>query len=399
MKHYVKKGMGIALSIGVSSVALASHSVSIANLQAFTGPIESLVVNMSLSAELAATEASESGKFHEGATINVVRGDSMCIDADAATAEAERLINSENVIGIMGPNCSGVTTAVVNNVTAPLGVVNISPSATSPALSTIEDNGFFFRTAPSDARQGEVLATIAMHKGISQVAVTHGNDDYGKGLADAFIASYTALGGEVTASAAHEANKADYSADVAALSAAGSSTLAVFGYVEGGGTSVVTAALDTGAFDNFIFADGMIGDTLTNAGGALLNGSWGTMPGGGGAAADKWTAVGEAGGVAMGGPFLGESYDAMALIILAAQAADSTDRAAIQAQVMNVANAPGEKIYAGELGKALSLLATGTDIDYVGATGVEFNDVGEVKGSYEQKEIIDGSFTTVATHQ
>jgi branched-chain amino acid transport system substrate-binding protein len=244
-------------------------------------------------------------------------------DADAATAEAERLINSENVIGIMGPNCSGVTTAVVNNVTAPLGVVNISPSATSPALSTIEDNGFFFRTAPSDARQGEVLATIAMSKGITQVAVTHGNSDYGKGLADAFIASYTALGGEVTASAAHEANKADYSADVAALSAAGSSTLAVFGYVEGGGTSVVTAALDTGAFDNFIFADGMIGDTLTNAGGALLNGSWGTMPGGGGAAADKWTAVGEAGGVAMGGPFLGESYDAMALIILAAQAADS----------------------------------------------------------------------------
>ena len=60
----------------------------------------------------------------------------------------------------------------------------VSPSATSPALTTIEDNGYFFRTAPSDARQGEVLADIVKEKGIDEVAVTYTNNDYGKGLAD-----------------------------------------------------------------------------------------------------------------------------------------------------------------------------------------------------------------------
>ena len=58
----------------------------------------------------------------------------------------------------MGADCSGVTGAIANNVAIPNGVTMISPSATSPALTDIDDNGYFFRTAPSDARGGEILA-------------------------------------------------------------------------------------------------------------------------------------------------------------------------------------------------------------------------------------------------
>ena len=58
----------------------------------------------------------------------------------------------------------------------------VSPSATSPALSTISDNGYFFRTAPSDARQGQLLAEITLSRGIKSVAVTYVNSDYGKGF-------------------------------------------------------------------------------------------------------------------------------------------------------------------------------------------------------------------------
>ena len=154
----------IAALIMVASAAHAELKIGV--LMGFTGPIESLTPNMAASAELAMKEASESGKFLGGKKIVPVRADSTCVDAAAATAAAERLITSEGVAAIMGADCSGVTIAVVNNVAVPNGVVMVSPSATSPALSTIKDKGYFFRTAPSDARQGEVLAQVAKARGI-----------------------------------------------------------------------------------------------------------------------------------------------------------------------------------------------------------------------------------------
>ena len=80
------------------------------------------------------------------------------------------------------------------------------------------------------------------------------------------------------------------------------------------------------------------------------------------------------------------------------QASGSTDRAGIQSKVMDVANAPGEKIYPGELGKALKILADGGQVNYEGATNVEFSAVGEAFGSYKELEVKNGKFTTVAVH-
>ncbi len=121
----------------------------------------------------------------------------------------------------------------------PNGMVMISPSATSPALSTVEDNGLFFRTAPSDARQGQVMADILKDRGIKEVAVTYTNNDYGKGLADSFQPAFEATGGTVTINAAHEDGKADYSAEVGALASAGGEVLVVAGYVDQGGAGII----------------------------------------------------------------------------------------------------------------------------------------------------------------
>jgi len=296
----------------------------------------------------------------------------------------------------MGPNCSGNTGAVITNVLVPNGVVAISPSATSPALTTLEDGGWFFRTAPSDARQGPVLASIAISRGQTDMAVTHSNSDYGKGLADAFVTAYEAAGGTVTVMAGHEDDKADYSADVAALSAGGSSTLAVLGYADTGGRGIIAASEDTGAFTDYVFGDGMISPVTS---GAIADGSWGTLPSPDADLGANWKAVAEAGGVDGSGVFSAESYDAMALIILASQAAGSTDRAAIQAQVMNVANAPGIQCNAGELGTCLKYISGGLVVDYVGATGVELDAGGTANGSYAEREVIGGVFTDVKIHK
>jgi branched-chain amino acid transport system substrate-binding protein len=337
MKGYLKTTAGFVLSATMASVSHAD--VTIGELQGFTGPLESMIGAMSGGANLAVTEANASGNYLQG-TINVVQGDSVCIDPAVAIAQAEKMINDDNVMAIMGPNCSGNTGAVITNVLVPNGIVSISPSATSPALTTLEDGGWFFRTAPSDARQGPVLASIAMSRGQTDMAVTHSNSDYGKGLADAFVTAYEAMGGTVTVMAGHDDDKADYSADVAALSAGGSATLAILGYADTGGRGIISASEDTGAFSDYVFGDGMI-SALTS--GAVADGSWGTIASPDLDLVDVWAAVATAGGVDGSGAYAGESYDAMALIILASQAAGSTDRAAIQAQVLNVANAPGIK--------------------------------------------------------
>ncbi len=369
------------------------HGIKMGIILGFTGPIESLTPAMAASAELAFKEASDSGSLLGGKKISVERADSTCVDSAAATAAAEGLV-SNGVVAIMGADCSGVTGAIATNVAVPNGVVMISPSATSPGLTDLKDNGYFFRTAPSDARGGQILANITKDRKIKSVAITYTNNDYGKGLADVYAAAVKAHGIKVTTSAAHEDGKADYSAEVATLASAGGDAVAVIGYLDQGGKGIIQGSLDSGAFDTFILSDGMIGDSLTDTFGKSLNKSFGSLPGSTGKGAGVFTKVAKAAGIDSSGPYTGESYDAAALITLAMQAGGKADRATIQKNVMSVANAPGKKIYPGELKKALDLLAKGKDINYEGATGVEFTEVGEAFGSFLEKEIKGGKFKT-----
>ena len=359
----------------------------------FTGPIESLTPAMADSAELAFKEASDSGSLLGGAKISPMRADSTCVDSAAATAAAEGLI-SGGVAAIMGADCSGVTGAIATNVAVPNGVVMISPSATSPGLTTLDDKGFFFRTAPSDARGGQILADITKDRRINSVAITYTNNDYGKGLADVYEAAVKAHGITVTTVTAHEDGKADYSSEAATLAAAGGDALTVIGYLDQGGKGVIQASLDAGSFDTFIMSDGMIGQSIVDAIGSDLDKSFGSLPGSTGKGAGVFAEVAKTAGIDSSGPYTGESYDAAALIVLAMQAGNSADRASIAKNVMDVANAPGTKIYPGELKKGLDLLAEGKKVNYEGATGVTFTDVGEAEGSFLEKEISGGKFET-----
>ena len=373
--------ISFVLSIFIIFPAFADN-VKIGIILGFTGPIESLAPVMAKSAEMAINEVNKSGKFSHG-KIDSVRGDSTCVDAAAAQAAAERLITSEKVNAIMGADCSGVTTAVLKNVAMPNGIVMISPSATSPALSTEPDNGLFFRTAPSDARQGEVVADLLMEKGYKTAALSHTNNDYGKGLAASIEKNFTSKGGKITITASHEDGKADYSAEVAALAQAGGDILIVAGYLDQGGKGIIQASLDSDAFSKFFLPDGMIGDALPKAIGPDLNGSIGSVPGTDSPGAAKYSELANKAGF-KSGPYGPESYDGAALIMLAMEKSKSTKSNVFKNSIMDIANAPGEKIFPGELGKALSLIKAGKDIDYVGATALELVGNGESSGSFAE---------------
>ncbi|WP_170324928.1 ABC transporter substrate-binding protein [Ruegeria arenilitoris] len=371
-----------------------AEDVKLGIMFGFTGPIESLSPAMAAGAELAMKEVSESGKLLDGSTVTPVRADTGCADNALATANAERLV-AEGINGLVGGDCSGVTGAILQNVAVPNGMVMISPSATSPGLSVMEDNGLFFRTSPSDAREGEIMADILKERGVNSIALTYTNNDYGKGLSEAIKSSFEALGGVVTIVAAHEDGKADYSAEVGALASAGGDILVVAGYLDQGGLGIIQSSLDSGAFDTFGLPGGMIGDSLPENVGPDLNGSYGQAPGSKSEAADSFFAMAEGEGFDGSSIFVPESYDAAALFLLAMQAAGSSNPADYGSKIMDVANEPGEKIYPGELAKGLELLAAGQDIDYVGASGVELIGPGESAGAYREIEVIDGEMKTV----
>ena len=387
MKKLLMATAAIALMASTAFAGSHGTEVKLGILIGFTGP-------MAAGAELAMKEVSDSGKLLDAAKVTPMRADTGCIDNGLATSNAERLI-ADGINGLIGGDCSGVTGAILQNVAIPNGMVMISPSATSPGLSTMEDNGLFFRTSPSDAREGQVMADVLTDRGVKSIALTYTNNDYGKGLADAIVTSFEAVGGEVTISAAHEDGKADYSAEVGALASAGGDILVVAGYLDQGGLGIIQASLDSGAFDTFGLPGGMIGDSLPKNVGADLNGSYGQIAGSGGKGTDALAAMSKEAGFDGTSPYAPESYDAAALFMFAMQAADSTDPAVYGAKILDVANAPGEEIYPGELAKGLEILAAGGEINYVGASAVELIGPGESAGSYREIEVKDGANTTV----
>ncbi len=393
MRKFLLASTALAFSAGM---ALADE-VKMGVLLGFTGPIESITPFMADSAELAFQEINDSGMFLGGTTITPVRADSTCVDSSAAQAAAERLISSEGVVAIMGADCSGVTMAVLQNVAMSAGIPMISPSATSPAFTTTDSNGLFFRTSPSDARQGEVLAGIVMERGFDTVALTHTNNDYGAGFANAFAESFAAMGGTITITVPHEEARGDYSAEVGALASAGGDALVILGYVDGGG-SVLRTAYELGAFEQFFMGDGMYGDELVAATGESLEGTIGTIPWAVGEGADAFQALAEAAGVNASSSYTRESYDAAALLALAAQAAGEATPAGIAANILRVANEPGEPILPGELAKGLQILADGGEINYIGATNVELVGPGEAAGSYREYVVEGGEYVTVQFH-
>ncbi len=188
---------------------------------------------------------------------------------------------------------------------------------------------------------------------------------------------------------------------MASLAAAGGDILVVAGYVDQGGKGIIRASLDTGAFSKFELPGGMVSDSLTKNFGSSIDGSYGQVASSDSPGAAILLDMGKKNTPAFdaSSPYASESYDAAALIMLAMNAAKSSDSKVYSKKIMEIANGPadgsGVKIMPGELGKALDLIAQGKAIDYDGASGVTLIGPGESAGRYKQFDITGGQFVTV----
>jgi branched-chain amino acid transport system substrate-binding protein len=334
-------------------------------------------------AKMAFGQVNAQGGIGDGQKLEAVVADSAC-NPQGATDAATKVVNVESVISIVGPHCSGAVIAAANSVAIPAGVTIVTPSGTSPEITGLDDKDLVFRTVPSDAYQGIALANTLLDRGIKDIAVAYLNNDYGKGLAEAFKAEYEAKGGEIKGYAAHDEGKQTYRSNLAKLSKDDSKTLAIFDYGDGGGLTMLREALENGFFENYVGGDGMKSDAIIKGLGAEnLTTFLASSPVGEESSALEIVskALVENGNKA-DDIFATNEYDASFLVALAIEKAGG-DKAGIAAALRDVATAPGEVILPGEWEKAKKLIAEGKDIDYKGAAGDhEFDAAGDVPGAY-----------------
>ena len=363
----------------------------------FSGPLAEFSDPTMSAIELAVLHVNEAGGVN-GRDVVLVTGDTR-VDPTQGVEEARRLIDVEGVHAIVGPLSSTVTLAVVSSVAREAGIPVISPSATSPALSTANDNGYLFRTTISDAAQGAVLAGLATDEGLTNVGVLFRDDAYGQGLADTFAEAFD---GDVAAVAYAAKGQSSYLAELQQAAAGGADVLVAIAFPEEAQV-FLREAIEQELFARFLFVDGTRSQELIEAIGAEhLDGSRGTAPGSGPAnpASDEWDAAYLAEyGALPAVPFVREAYDAVIAIALAAQAAGSTDGAAIRDQLTSIATPGGATVFPGPPGvrAALDAAGRGDDINYEGAaTTVDWDDVGDVTSGYiEIWEYRDGGIAAL----
>ena len=367
----------------------------VGNLNTFTGSLSEFGPPLRNSIELAADHVNRAGGV-QGASMVIISRDTAVNPVQGVDA-ARALVDVQNVAAIIGALSSGVTVAVAQSVTVPKNTLMISGASTAPSISVLEDGDFLFRTTPSDASQGVILARLAQELGYDTVGIMYINNAYGEGLANQFEESFTALGGTVTAKVPHEDVQPSYVSELDKATDGDPDALAVLSYT-GQASVYVREALEGGYADEFLFADGTKGEEWIEGIDAwdALDGLMGTVQGSPGSPAKDafLTSYTESFGFPPSHPFMAEHYDATVLVALAAaKAGSTTDSTAIRDALRDVANAPGEVVGPGrdEIARALALIAEGKDINYNGAGGdIEFDENGDVFGTIEIWTIKDG---------
>ena len=349
--------------------------------------------------ELAAEHVNRAGGVG-GASMLIISRDTA-VNPTQGVDSARALVDVENSVAIVGALSSGVTIAVANAVMIPKERLIISGASTAPSITVLEDNDYVFRTAPSDAAQGIVLANLAKEQGYETAGVIYINNAYGEGLADQFEQTFTANGGMITAMTPHEDAQPTYVSELQKATEGDPDVLVTISY-PGQAQVYIREALEGDYADTFLFVDGVKGADWIEAidGWTALDGTHGTAPGG----PDRpEKAVFEqaylnAFGYPVSHPFMAEHYDAAVLIALAAaKAGTTTDSAAIRDALRDVSNAPGEVVGPGRAGiaRAFALLADGRDINYEGASGVVDIDAnGDVFGPIEIWQVKDGAIAS-----
>ncbi len=337
---------------------------------AFLGPPEEAGV------ALAVKEINEANL---GIKVEVTYGDSGDPDNKAYATTVPNLLN-EKVDVVLGAASSGVSKLVIDQIIG-ADTLMISPANTSPDFTTWDDNNLYWRTAPSDLLQGEVLGNLIAEDGASTLGMISLNDAYGTGLEKVTGEVFTAAGGEVVASEFFNAGDTNFSAQIAAVMAQSPDAIALITFDE---VFTILPALKDAGFDTskVYLVDGNLKQFGADLPPATLTGAKGTTPGP--VLADSFqkslndTYTAEFGGTLEDYSYAAESYDAVMLVALAALAAGSTDASVFKDKMQEVSGGTGNGEKATDFASAAAIINGGGTVDYDGASGpITFDAAGD----------------------
>ena len=333
-------------------------------------------------------------------------------EPSAGASAMTKLAEVDKVAGVVGAAASSVSSASVD-IAVRNQVVQISPASTSPVFTDRakagDFEGFWFRTAPPDTFQGDALAQLAQERDFETVSILAINNDYGNGLVESFSSAYSALGGTVANGddpTLYAPDATTFDSEVADAFSTDPDAVMIVAYPETG-SLILKAAFEQGFLDGdtqLILTDGMKDESVADLVGKTADGAYivsgviGTAPSAGGPALDDFTRLykdtfdGREPGV-----FDPNTWDAAAVLVLAAEAAQASEGEAIKTSVVNVANAPGTEVT--DVCEGLALVREGQEINYQGASGtIEFDAQGDVVGRYDVWTITDtGALEVIET--
>lgn len=338
---------------------------------AFLGPPEEAGV------ALAVKDVNEANK---GIQIEITYGDSGDLDNKAYETEIPRLLNA-GVTAIVGAASSGVSLAFIDQVVG-AGVLQFSPANTSPTLTDYADNGLYFRTAPSDLLQGEVLGNLMAADGHETAAMIVLNDAYGTGLRDATQASFEAAGGSIVAAPVFNPGDATFTAQISEALAASPDAIVLITFDEA--KTIIPALVSQFPKENLYFVDGNLADYSADLEPGTLTGAKGTAPGLDpdtiidflNRMDENWQAEGNA---ALDSYLYGpESYDAVVLLAIAALAAGSVEGADMAAKLQEVSGGSGNGEKCTSFAQCADIINGGGVADYDGISSpITFDEKGD----------------------
>lgn len=319
---------------------------------------------------------------------------------------ARRLVDLDAVGAIVGPISSGVTGPVLSSVTVDKGVLVIVSASSSPTFTDMARagklKGLFFRVQPSDAVQAVAAAKIAWDAGYRKIAVVNLNNDWGNNLSKQFIATFKAMGGEITGQVTYNAEQPSYRAEVnKALEGKPEAAYIAASPIDG--SKILRDWIALGGTQKFIFPLGMNdAKVVDQIGEQYLKDAWFVTPGAPQPNSrsvfyetyEKRYNLDPGKGP---GPGRDSGYDAAALIGLAMMAAkDYKDGKVIAAAISRVTDPAGTPIMAtvDDYKKAVQLLGEGKTIRYVGASGALTHDqYGDVSTPFVGWQLENKTFT------
>ena len=339
---------------------------------AFLGPPEEAGV------ALAIKEINEADK---GIQVEVVWGDSGDTDNKAYETEIPRLLNA-GVKAILGAASSGTSLQFIDQVVG-AGVIQFSPANTSAALTTYDDKGLYFRTAPSDVLQGEVLGNLIAADGNEKIAMIVLNDSYGTGLASFTTEAFEAAGGEVLAAPTFNTGDTNFSAQVSEVLATSPDAIVLITFEEV--RTIIPQLVSQFPADKLYFVDGNLANFSEDFEPGTLTGAKGTLPGLDIETIPAFLESMNANWVAEGNPDLAgvysygpESYDAVVLLALAALAAGSVEGVDMAGKLQEVSGGSGGGTKCTSFAECADIINGGGVADYDGVSGpITFDENGD----------------------